>query len=207
VKKTKVEHSYSKAEIRFIEKHITGIPYSKLTELFNKRFGTSLTVMHIKSAANHRKLFNGLPPFRFPKGYVSWITGTHKCNVPPEKRWQKGYTPYNVRPIGAERLKRGWTEIKVSKTRWKMKHVVIWEKANGPVPKDHLIIFADRDKTNFALENLLLISRRELGVMNGRRLIYENADYTRIGKAIADVFLQIGDRKRGNIKRRPGGKS
>jgi hypothetical protein len=87
-------------------------------------------------------------------------------------------------------------------SEWKMKHVLVWEKANGKVPRGSVIIFADGDKTNFRLKNLLLVTRRELAVMTRCGLIYGHSGLTKTGKLIADVKLLIGDRKRAALKRK-----
>jgi hypothetical protein len=78
---------------------------------------------------------------------------------------------------------------------WKFKHRLIWEKAHGKIPRDHVVLFADGDKLNFALNNLLLVSRRELSVMNKQGLICNHRDLTLAGKAIADIKILIADRK------------
>ena len=57
---------------------------------------------------------------------------------------------------GDERLgPKGFIEVKVSARRWRLKHIVIWEEAHGPLPKTHVLYFADGDKFNFALVNLV----------------------------------------------------
>ncbi|MDR3173379.1 MAG: HNH endonuclease [Treponema sp.] len=88
---------------------------------------------------------------------------------------------------------------------WKMKHLVIWEAAHGPVPEGHRVIFADRDKTNFALENLILVTKGELAVMNRFGLIFPDKELTKTGKAVAELQLLTGRRKREAKKgRKPG---
>lgn len=39
-----------------------------------------------------------------------------------------------------------------------LKHRFLWETANGPIPKGHKVIFADGDKTNITLDNLIMVS-------------------------------------------------
>jgi hypothetical protein len=85
---------------------------------------------------------------------------------------------------------------------WRHKHITIWEAANGKVPRGHVVIFADGDKSNFALDNLILVSRGELVVMNRCGLISNDKDLTQAGKAVADIKLAIGGRKRGMKKRK-----
>lgn len=50
--------------------------------------------------------------------------------------------------------------------RWKGEHLVIWEAANGPVPAGCAVIFKDGNKRNFDLDNLELITRREMMLRN-----------------------------------------
>lgn len=64
-------------------------------------------------------------------------------------------------PVGTERLYNGYVEVKVSRSKWRWKHHLIWEQAHGPVPEAHLICFADGDNRNFSLGNLIAISRHD----------------------------------------------
>ncbi|GHV76492.1 hypothetical protein AGMMS49942_13130 [Spirochaetia bacterium] len=112
-------------------------------------------------------------------------------------------------PVGTEVIDTdGYVKVKIADPKtWKVKHRIIWEKANGPVPKGNVIIFADGNRMNVKLKNLLMVSRKELAVMNRSGLIYENAEFTKTGKLIADIKIGIADRKRGSrhrsAKRRP----
>jgi hypothetical protein len=110
----------------------------------------------------------------------------------------KGHKPWNYKPVGTERTNTdGYVEIKTADpNKWRPKHIIIWEKANGPVPKGYVVIFADGNKQNVVLNNLLLISRKELAIMNKRGLIANSADLTKAGLTIADIYLKIGERKK-----------
>jgi hypothetical protein len=79
---------------------------------------------------------------------------------------------------------------------WKLKHHKIWEEAHGPIPKGHAIMFANGDKSDFNLDNLLMVSRKERGFMNHEGLIFSDKDLTKTGKAIADLTFIIADRER-----------
>jgi hypothetical protein len=46
------------------------------------------------------------------------------------------------------------------------------------------------------LDNLILISRKELAVLNKNGLIHGSAELTRSGILIADIYLKYGERKR-----------
>lgn len=78
-------------------------------------------------------------------------------------RFKKGSTPHNHRPVGSERIdKDGYIMVKVSEPRkWKLKHRVIWEGSNGPIPKGANIQFKDGNRKNIHLENLYLITRED----------------------------------------------
>jgi hypothetical protein len=89
-----------------------------------------------------------------------------------------------------------YVEVKTGHDTWERKHAVIWKKANGKIPKGYVVIFADGNNRNFALNNLLLVSRAELGVMNRCGLISVHKKLTQTGKIIADIKIAIGKRKR-----------
>ncbi|KKK99275.1 hypothetical protein LCGC14_2634360, partial [marine sediment metagenome] len=90
--------------------------------------------------------------------------------------FKKGTIPPNRNPLGTERIcsKDGFILIKIAEknpytgfpTRYKHKHVYIWEQANGPAPKGMVVAFIDGDKTRCELDNLMLISRAELLNLN-----------------------------------------
>ncbi len=110
---------------------------------------------------------------RFSKGHVpvnkgikmpeSWSPGRMS-----ETQFKKGQKPHTWKPgIGHERISRdGYIEIKVNDSHhhgnFRLKHRVVWEKHNGPVPKGHCIAFRDTNRQNCDIENLELITRAEL---------------------------------------------
>jgi hypothetical protein len=203
-------HKYTPVEIRFLEKKVTGRSFACLTELFNKRFGLALTCSNVRAACHNRGLTNGRDTC-FRPGMVPHNKGRKGCCPPGcEKGWfQPGQMPFNTMPLGSERISKDeYAEVKYSeksgppKNRWKGKHVLIWEKANGPVPKGHAIIFADGNRLNMTLKNLLMVSRAELAVMNRLHLISAQRELTKTGKAVADIKLLIAGRKRGIKKRK-----
>jgi hypothetical protein len=196
-------HQYTRAQIRFIERKIAGRSVAEVTALFNRRFSLSLTEGQIRGFMSRHHLCNGRDG-RFKPGNVSYNKGVKGLHYSPATEFKKGSRPWNYQPVGSKRINGlGYTEVKIADpNKWKKKHVLVWEKANGKVPKGSVVIFADGDKTNFKLKNLLLVSRRELSVMNKCGLIYGHSGLTKTGKLIADVKLLIGDRKRAALKRK-----
>jgi hypothetical protein len=202
-------HKYTAAETRFLRSYVAGRSYAELTEMFNRRFGLSFAVKRIVSALGRLKLTNGRD-CRFRPGHTPYNKGKKGyCPAGCEKGWfRPGNRPWTHKPVGTCRVNRdGNVEVRIrnpsgnSRKNWKPKHRLIWEKAHGKVPRGHVVIFADGDKSNFALDNLLLVSRGELAVMNRQGLISADKDLTLAGKAIADIKLLIAERKR-RLKKR-----
>lgn len=88
-------------------------------------------------------------------------------------------------PVGTERLSSdGYIIVKyredpivpTSKDNWKLKHVLVWEEHNGPLPDGHMVFFADGNKRNFDAENLVAVPRRLVGVMNGLGVKWHDRD-------------------------------
>lgn len=133
--------------------------------------------------------------YRYPKGHVPQNKGTKMSEELRAKVehtfFKKGIRPLNTKPVGYERVNsEGYTEIKVAEGKNKFigKHRLIWEQHNGLVPVGHVIIFADNDKTNFAIENLVCVSRQDLAVRNRYRKKY--------GVEIAENIILLSQLKR-----------
>jgi hypothetical protein len=176
---------YTPEQIQFLRDNLPGRPYKEMADLFNRFFKDSVSDQNMKDLARRNKLFNNLPQYRYKPGHVPANKG--KKRKPGEK---------DSLPVGCERIKDGRMFVKTNMHKqghwiWKSKHELIWEAANGPVPKGHIVIFADKNKQNFDLDNLLLVSRKELGVMNRLCLITPDKDLTKTGKAVANIHLLI----------------
>jgi hypothetical protein len=97
---------------------------------------------------------------------------------------------------GAEWVDKGYTKVKTALGKWASKHVLIWEEANGPVPEGCRITFADGNKRNFDLDNLICVSRQEWGAMISYKLYSGNAELTKLGLNLARLNMLINKRKR-----------
>lgn len=210
--KTNSKFTYSDEQIKFIADNIKGRSHREMAIMFNEHFGTdfpasaisSLTFRHgLKNERDCRILAGVLAEgigkaYRFKPGMTPWNKGKKGTGGWEPTQFKKGQIPRNYRPVGSERVNvYGYIEVKVADPRtWKLKQVVVWEAANGPIPAGHCLLFADGDKLNVMLDNLLLVSRRELAVMNKKGLISNNAELTRAGVMVADIYLKIGERKR-----------
>lgn len=132
---------------------------------------------------------------RFTKGMIPRNKGKKMSSDVYERckgtMFKKGQKPVNFKPVGSERVNvDGYVEIKVANPRtWKLKHRVIWEEANGPIPPGYNVQFKNRNALDVRLENLYLISKAD-------QMKNENSLVARYPKDLQEVI-----RLRGSIKR------
>lgn len=159
-----------KEPYEFIMENYVGIGPSEMAAIIREKFGETVTADQMKGFYARNKLNSGVSGY-FSKGHVPWNKNMKGWKPPgAEKTWfTKGHLPVNrTLPVGSEATEKGgYLYVKVAMPNvWKSKHQLIWEQHNGPMPKGHVIVFRDRNIRNFDPENLMLISRAELAVMN-----------------------------------------
>lgn len=193
---------FTPEQIRFIEQHVPGRSNQELTELVNNHFGLDLTFVQIKAFKKNHKLSSGLDG-RFPKGHTPFNKGLKGLKGVivggKETQFKSGHLPHNYKPVGTERVNAdGYVDIKIADpAKWRGKHLLVWEKHNGrPVPPGHVVIFGDGNRRNFDPDNLILVSRKQLATLNKKNLIQNDAELTRTGIIIADIYQKIGERKK-----------
>lgn len=128
---------------------------------------------------------------RFKPGHESWnkgvkgSSGTHpNCRPTQFKPGQRqGVAVKLWKPVGTERISKdgylerkvaeldatGLTPVEANRGRqrlWRAVHVLVWEEANGPLPKGHAVVFRNGDRTDRRLENLECVTRKELMLRN-----------------------------------------
>lgn len=168
--------------------------------MVNKYFNLNLPVKSVKAFKKNNNLSSGLDG-RFKPGHIPPNKGKKGVGGWEPTQFKKGNRPANWMPIGTERLNPdGYLDIKVRdgqlQNNWRQKHILVWEKANGPLPKGHAIIFGDGDRMNTNLENLILVTRRQLLEMNIYKLIKNDSELTRSGVIIADIQIKLNEMKR-----------
>lgn len=99
---------------------------------------------------------------QFKKGMRTGVAAKNWCPVGTIRTDAEGFLRIKVREgfSGETRFGFGNTDI------WPLLNRHVWEQHHGPIPKSHSVVFKDRDRTNCAIENLELISRRELMARN-----------------------------------------
>ena len=94
-----------------------------------------------------------------------------KCR---ETQFKKGQNPHNTRKVGDrwQRTERGIAYWMVkTEDGIKYLHRWVWEQANGPVPKRHVVQFIDGNRDNCDLSNL-----RCLSLADAARLVRDKID-------------------------------
>jgi len=160
----------------FILKHYLIISKKKMAELTGRSetfFACRIRQLGLVIPTEHTEQ-NKLAG-RFKKGLVPHNKGNADFyhNMPEEvkERVKRGHFPKGNEPMntaekdGTIRIRhegtRPYQYIRLSKSKWRPLHQVIWEAENGPQPKGHVVRFRDGNTLNTCLENLQLISRSE----------------------------------------------
>lgn len=189
---------WSEEQKEYLKEITPGHHYKEIQELMNKKFCLELTMDQIKGAIGRYKLNTGFTG-QIQNGNIPWNKGTKGIVTGGvETQFKKGNRPKNFRPVGSERINvDGYTEIKVADpNKWRLKHQVVWEENKGPIPKGYTVIFGDCNKQNFDINNLLLVTRHQLLVLNRNKLIQNDTDITKTGILVADLNIKIGELKK-----------
>lgn len=183
---TKEQHDY----LVSIQKNKTS---RDVANEMNQKFGLSLTEKQIKSYRRNNNLNSGLTG-RFEKGRVPYNKGKKLPNMPPNSgQFKKGNKPPNYVPVGTINYTTdGYPKEKIGEpNKWVLKHRKVWEEHHGPIPKGYSICFLDRDKTNYDISNLILLSNEELARMNQNNYFSSDPELTRLGAGITKLSRKI----------------
>ena len=186
-------HIWGDEEKQYLAEITPGRGYKEIQSMMSCKFGFDYTRHQIKGAITRNKLNTGRTG-RFEKGRATWNKGTKGLTKANVTSFKKGQKPHNYKPLGSERItKDGYCEIKVSDTgrRWKSKHLVVYEKHHGKVPRGSVVIFLDGDKRNFDIDNLHLVTRNQLAMLNKNSLIQKDAELTKTAINVVDLMKKI----------------
>lgn len=152
-----------------------GRPISSIYNMaFQLGLKKSAAYLSTPAACRLRRGDNIGKDFRFPKGHEPWNKGLkgYDCGGrSKETRFKKGNNPQTWVPVGTEvtdpdgylkRKIRDDAEKGMSRRNWRYVHVLLWEEHCGPIPDGHALAFKNGDKRDIRIDNLELISRREL---------------------------------------------
>ena len=201
-------HKWSEKEEEWLTQNVKGITLKELTKRYNKKFNMNLSERAIASRKSKLNLHSGITGGQFQKGYIPQNKGkTWDEYMPKESQeksrkttFKKGNIPSNRKEIGSERLDSdGYVLVKVQdghlNKNWVLKHRLIWESMYGNIPTGYKIMFADGNKQNCDIKNLILVSDAEELIMNQKKFVKDNADLTKVGLNIARIIDCVNKRK------------
>jgi hypothetical protein len=188
---------YTKEMIAWLKAN-TSYRVCETVKLFNEFFGTDYSQSSIKAALTNHKIKRAGFDGRFGKGHIPHNKGKKGACYRPSSAFKPGDIPWNYRPVGSERMaKDGYTRVKIAEPNiWRTKHRVLWEAAHGEIPKGCRIVFADGDRENFAIENLVAVPVKQAAIINRIGIPYSDAETLTSAVAVASVIVAVAERMR-----------
>lgn len=188
-KDKKPQHKWTDEEKEYLASIVKGSTYKEITEKMNDKFEYNFSEEQVKGMMYRNKLTTGTGGY-FKKGSTPWNKGLKGYMGANKTSFKKGTIPPNQVPIGTESItKGGYIKVKVGEpNKWKLKQRYIYEQHYGEIPNNCNIIFADKNIRNFDINNLVLVSKAEMLILNNNKLIFEDEELTKVGVNIAKVI-------------------
>jgi hypothetical protein len=189
--------------VAYMTEIIPGHEEHEIRELFQKKFGITLTKTQIKNFKTTRGIKSGTFGGQFRKNNIPWNKGKKTRPETYKKMertmFKKGNKPLNHREVGSERVNvDGYIEIKVAEpATWKLKQRVVYEEYHKvKLTSNDTIIFLDGNKLNLDINNLFLMKRDELVRYNQDRLHSDNQEQSRAAAQIAILKANINKKRK-----------
>ena len=185
---------YTDDIIDFLREIAPGKTYKEIVEIFNKKYDLEMTTEKLSSLFGRKKIKTGTTGC-FRKGFIPWNKGVKGYIGANKTSFKKGNKPANWKPVGSERIDSNeYTLIKVAEpNKWVFKHRLVYEQKYGEISKGSVIIFADGDKNNLNIDNLLCVTREELKVLNRCRLISSVPELTKTGLNVVKLKIKLAE--------------
>ena len=133
-----------------------------------------------KYAAGH------IGPTCFKPGLVPWNKGVRGLHLSPGSEFKPGCESLKRVPVGTERLRNSpqkndprWFIKTEEPNVWRLRAHVIWENANGPIPRGLLVHHIDKDRLNDSLSNLMLVGRAAHLLIHREKIFAARAEHYR----------------------------
>lgn len=208
---------YSAAEMAWLEANRL-LPISDYAQEFNAAFSREVAAQNLHALRKRKGwktgrtgcFIKGQEPTNKGVPCAPGTGGRHPNAVRSQfqKGARTGMAARNWKPVGTERVNiDGYLERKIHdgmplQSRWRLVHLIEWEKLNGPIPKSFCLKALDGDRLNTAPSNWKLIPRAMLPALNGgrhkRRPSYDEAapELKPTLLAMAEVETKARDLKR-----------
>lgn len=202
--------NYTAGELAWIEKHRT-LTRRDLTAAFCKAFNRpDVTPDNLKALCTRKGWKTGRDG-RLQPGSVSWNAGkkmpynANSAKTQFKKGGRTGRANVVYKQIGTERVTvDGYVERKIHdglpmQSRWRLVHLLNWEKENGPLPKGMCLKCLDGNRQNTDLNNWEAIPRGALPFMNGHR----GPNYEAAAAEVRPVILTLAKVKHARFAKAP----
>ena len=182
----------------YLKSIVPGRTTDEVASMVNEKYGMTITTAQIRAWKQRNGVTSGVDAC-FKPGQQAWNKGIpFRSGGRSHETWfKKGQRSINWRPVGSERLNvDGYLEVKVSEpNHWDLKHRVVYREHFGDIPEGHAVLFNNRDRTDCRPENLLLVSRAQLAVLNKQGLLQDDAELNKTAVLIADVIMAMTKRR------------
>ena len=221
----KPRKEWAEEEVEWFVAFVPGHTEYEISAEHERLFGEPLTEGQIGNAKMRHGVRSGTHGGRFQKGQASWNKGMRQCDFMSAEaiertkatRFMKGEVrdrpDGRIKPIGRERAGAtgGYVWVKVMDSRtdgiqpqvpgnfnrnYRLKHHVVWEEHNGPVPPHTMIVFADHDKRNFDPDNLVAVPRRLWCRISQLGMQYCDRESLEACMARASLHAAMADKRR-----------
>jgi hypothetical protein len=169
---------WTEKEIKFIIDNYSDMNTADIATILNRPMGgvygkaytmglkKSKEYLAIMLERESKKLAEFGKNYQFKKGDVPYNYGQKMSTILYEKiertMFKKGRKPHNTRQEGEESISTdGYTYVKIADNDWRLKHRVLYENVNGPIPDDYMVVFKDNNQQNFDINNLVLITKAD----------------------------------------------
>lgn len=195
---------YTEEMCQFLIEYAPKHRISEIQAAFEGRFGIKPTKAAVSvkiSRLGVHSCFDG----KFQKGRTSPNKGKKlEEMMPPESaarfrqnQFQKGHKLKQVYKVGDEKVVSHDFLAVLTPEGWKRKHYLVWEQHHGKVPEGHYVVFADGNKRNFDIENLVCVSCSQ-HIKLGRMGVYGSGkEIIEASKALVDLQSKLYKLERG----------
>lgn len=197
-------NTYSTEQVNFLKENAPLMGRKELTALFNSRFGTSKSVLAIKSYCNARG-FNSPFDGRFRNGHVSWQTGlrgeeykSHFTKESFKRGTEKMLQANKTRKVGDKIVIDGVPWIITSLEygvpfceRRQPERRVVWERLHGDIPTDYCVVCLDGNQMNCNPSNLYCMPIKFRTVMAKNRWWFNDAKLTLAAIKWCELYYAI----------------
>lgn len=163
IRKAERHRPFTHTQIEWLIENYPKLGVRKAHEMFNKHFNENRTLSSVRQFGTQHGIC------------VDKNIATENKLIYGARR--KG-SKRALREIGSVRYADGRPVIK-TKNGWEIAARVIWEKHNGKIPKDYVIIHLDNNTNNYAIENLACVPLRHLTILLGNDMKSPNKDITK----------------------------